>query len=384
VKILIISQRFRPLIGGAETVLGELAAQLVRLGHAVTLLTARWDRAWPAEERVDGVHIVRLPLPRLRMWGTWVYMRALRGWLARQGGAFDVWYVSMLKHSAWIAVGAARDHGVPVVLRTEGGGPTGDAAWQCRALGGKLIRRRCRRALRLVIPSAAMRTELEAAGYAPARVVYIANGVRVPREDEPAERTRWRRRLGLEPDARTAVFVGRISPEKGVADLTAAWPRVAATAADAQLILVGGGPAADELRAATAGDRSILWVGPIQEPQRYLRAADLFVLPSHEEGMSVALLEAMALALPIVASDIPGNRLLVEHGRHGLLVAVGDPERLAGAVLQQWRDPERAAAMAQAARRRVQQEFSIERMAERHLELFESLRGKVPARGEAI
>ena len=89
--------------------------------------------------------------------------------------------------------------------------------------------------------------------------------------------------------------------------------------------------------------------------------------------MSLALLEAMAAGLAIVASDIPGNRLLLDEGRHALLVPVRASEPLAAAILRLLDDPALAARLGAAARCRAEQEFSLARCADRHLELFANL-----------
>jgi glycosyltransferase involved in cell wall biosynthesis len=298
----------------------------------------------------------------------------------------------MLKHSAWAGVGAAQASGIPVVLRPEGSGLTGDIAWQRQALGGRWIARRCRAAAAFVALSPHIRAELEQAGYPADRIWDIANGVPIP--DLPAdfgqdasgrragsipvvspdcERDAARQKLGINASGPIVLFIGRLSPEKGLFDLLAAWDRVCAELPAAALVIVGDGPQAAELRQLAAKQASIHLAGATDQPQRYLRAADLFVLPSHEEGMSVALLEAMAAGVPAVACDIPGNRGLIESGRHGLLVPPRRPTQIAQAILAQLQARSVAGAMARAARERVAEEFSIGRMARRHLELFESL-----------
>lgn len=375
-RILLVTQRFRPLIGGAESVLGELARELVRQGHEVTVLTARSEPNWAAEERVDDVEIVRLPFRQIRLWGTWRFMRAMKRWLIEHARQFDVWYVSMLKHCAWTAVGSSWRCRVPVVLRPEGSGPTGDIAWQEHALGGKLIRGRCRRAAALVALSPHIRAELEQAEMPADRIREIPNGVPIPPPVDEIDRGAWRQRLRLKVSVPAAVFIGRLSPEKGLSDLIGAWKRVTADLPDAQLVIVGSGPQEQELRGLAADQPKILWAGATQQPQRYLNAADLFVLPSHEEGMSISLLEAMAAALPIVATDIPGNRGLIESGRHGLLVPPKRPDQLAKSILLQLQAKTLAAGMGRAARQRVEEEYSIALMAQRHIELFESLTHK--------
>lgn len=375
-RILLVTQRFRPLIGGAETLLGELAREFVRQGHEVTVLTARWEPNWSIDERVDDVEIVRLPFRQIRFWGTWRFMRALKRWLTEHARQFDVWYVSMLKHCAWVAVGASWRFGVPVVLRAEGSGPTGDIAWQAHALGGKLIRGRCRRAAALVANSPHVRTEFENAAMPTERIREIPNCVPVPPLVDEIDRGAWRQRLGLNVTAPVAVFTGRLSPEKGLPDLIGAWKRVQAELPDAQLVIVGSGPQEQALHELAADQPKIIWAGATQQPQRYLNAAGLFVLPSYEEGMSISLLEAMAAALPIVATDIPGNRALIESGRHGLLVPPKRPDQLAKSILLQLQAKTLAAGMGRAARQRVEEEFSITLMARRHVELFQSITQK--------
>jgi glycosyltransferase involved in cell wall biosynthesis len=113
--------------------------------------------------------------------------------------------------------------------------------------------------------------------------------------------------------------------------------------------------------------------GALPDATAALRDADLFVLPSREEGMSIALLEAMALGVPLVASSIPGNRRLISDFKHGRLAPPDDPDNLARVIAEQWADFDRAVHMGRAARSRVQEEFSIRSVARQHLELFQSL-----------
>ncbi len=91
--------------------------------------------------------------------------------------------------------------------------------------------------------------------------------------------------------------------------------------------------------------------GALEDVEGRLREADLFVLPSREEGMSIALLEAMALGMPLVASSIPGNRRLVADFKHGRLARVDDSEMLTRTILDQWSGLDRAIHMGRAARR---------------------------------
>jgi glycosyltransferase involved in cell wall biosynthesis len=122
----------------------------------------------------------------------------------------------------------------------------------------------------------------------------------------------------------------------------------------------------------------VVLAGVFDNVDELLTAADLFVLPSLEEGMSLAMLEAMAVGLPVVATDIPGNQGLVTHRKHGLLVPTQDAASLSAAIEQLLDDRQLAARLADAARGHVQEHFSLAGMVDRHLELFEDLVGAGP------
>ena len=357
-KIALVTRRYPPLIGGAEKVLSYLAPALAAEGADVTVVTSRVLGATPGPP-ASAVPVVRLPTSPLRFVGTTLYMRALRRWLLRERP--DLIYVSMLKHDAYVGVGVGERLGIPVVLRPEGAGATGDLAWQRWGRFGGRIGIRCKRASAVVAISPAIRAELLAAGYDPERVHDLPNGVPVPE-------TPW-----TPSDARHAAFVGRLAPEKGLDILLDAWSLVRQTHPEARLSLIGEGPERPSLEARIGRlglDDVVDLAGAVADPSRLLNAMDLFVLPSREEGMSIALLEAMALGLPVVATDIPGNRGLIVPGEHGRLVPPDDPGALAGAIRDRWAEPEAAMRMAAEARRRVVEHFSIAAVARRHLDLF--------------
>ena len=201
------------------------------------------------------------------------------------------------------------------------------------------------------------------------RIVAIPNGVPVPD-------VAWQRR----PDWRAApraAFVGRLAPEKGLDVLVSAWPLVRARYPEARLTLIGEGPQRPALEEMVKNlgmglgpGQAVDISGAVPEPSKLLRGADLFILPSREEGMSISLLEAMALGIPLVASSIAGNRRLVSDFKHGRLAPPDDPQALANVIVDQWDNFDRAFHMSRAARSRVKQEFSIHAIARKHLALF--------------
>ena len=105
---------------------------------------------------------------------------------------------------------------------------------------------------------------------------------------------------------------------------------------------------------------------------RFRLALELFVLPSRSEGMSNALLEAMAVGLPIVATDVGGNREVLADGEAGILVEP-DPDAIAGGIDSLLDDPDRACDLARAARRRVETEYTLSRMVSGYHDFYEAL-----------
>src|SRR5690242_18548753 len=120
-KLVLITRRYPPLIGGAEKVLSYLAPALAAKGAEVTVLTSRLGVEGPEVEEIPtpkgSLRVVRLATSPARFVGTWLYMRNLRRWL--DSNPIDLAYVSMLKHDAFVTVDVGRRRGFPVVLRPE-------------------------------------------------------------------------------------------------------------------------------------------------------------------------------------------------------------------------------------------------------------------------
>lgn len=385
--MVLITRGFWPLVGGAEFVAARLAAAFHDRGVGTTVLTARWHAQWPEVIEHHGVQVVRLEHPRLRFYGTWRYMRAIGRWLRENRARFDLAYVSMLKHDAYAVVTAARRLGFPVVLRAEGAGVTGDCFWQLEATCGARIKRRCLLADAFVAPSPAIERELIAAGYARDRIHYLPNGVILPEANNLASRQRSRVALGdadpalkIGQDIPLAVYTGRLHEMKGLEYLIRAWPHVLKRVPRARLWLVGEGPdraRLSELIEALGLQGMVHLAGPFDDVEDCLRAANVFVLPSLEEGMSIALLEAMAMGLPVVATAIAANEVLIADNICGRLVPKGDHVALAQAVVELFVAPATAARLGEEARRRVETGYSLDRTVDAHLELFQRL---VPAK----
>ncbi len=174
----------------------------------------------------------------------------------------------------------------------------------------------------------------------------------------------------------TVVTVGHLSPEKGHRVLVEGWPTVLARVPGARLWIAGAGPERGELetlvqRLSLAA--SVRLLGFCEDVGDLLAGADVFVMPSLEEGLGTAVLEAMAMGLPVVASRTGGLPEVVGDGITGVLVPPGEPLPLADAVVRLLQDREASARMGAAGRRRAAAQFSAEGMATGYLGLYREL-----------
>ncbi|HEU4669274.1 MAG TPA: glycosyltransferase [Dyella sp.] len=223
----------------------------------------------------------------------------------------------------------------------------------------------------------AARRDAVARGLVPeSRTVVIPNGIRVERfaaAGEPARRA-LRESLGVAPGTRLVGTVGRLNWAKDQDGLIRAFARVHATRPDTALVLVGSGELRGDLedRARLEGvAAAVHFLGDRSDVVQLLQGLDLFVLSSVSEGYSMALLEAAASALPIVATDVGGNAEIVRHGETGMLVPSSDPAALAvtlGALLDA---PAMAAELGRAARVWVLEHGSLDTMAARYARLYQ-------------
>jgi len=208
------------------------------------------------------------------------------------------------------------------------------------------------------------------------RVRVIHNCVDVARIDQHAGLTRAsaKVRLGIPLDQPVVGAVGRLVPQKAPLTFVQAARQVAAAAPGTLFVWVGSGPLqATVADLARAEGIPLRLLGHREDVWDCLRAFDVFVLASRYEGLSFSLLEAMALRLPVVVTDVVGTRDVVDDQVSGLVVPADVPAALADAILSLLRDPPRADRLAHAGRKKVVAQFSVERMLDSHQALYEEL-----------
>ncbi len=378
VAVLMLSPQFRPLVGGYERAAERLSAALAETGLRVVVITERRDRAWPATEFIEGYAVRRLSCwyrPHLHLITS---LFSFACFLLRHGRAFDVWHVHQYGYHAALAVALGKLLRRPVVLKLTSSTVMGIGEAMGDGLGGRTLGYPHRRVSACLAVSEETRAEAIRFGIPAERIHLVANGVdgRQFRPASPEDRIAARGELGLNCD-RLVLYVGRLSLEKNPRGLLDAWGCVDTAARQGALLaLVGDGPDADQVHArAQAPDLagSVHLAGVRSDVATWYRAADFYVLPSHFEGLSNTMIEALASGLPVISTRISGSLVLLESPAAGVVVDVGDVQQLSGALESLLRDASMRARLGENARRRFESRFSLEAIAKKIVALYEGL-----------
>jgi glycosyltransferase involved in cell wall biosynthesis len=371
--------------GGMQRQALDLAERLARRGAnvhvfsycAIPGLVPRLPRGVPLLERHGRLRIWRIP--HVKGWGYEAAMQffeiAVAFALFPRASSLDAIYAVQWTggvHGARLAALL----GLPLFVKFTGGGAFGDVAALERVPGGRAATALLARADRIVCISPEIEEEARGLGFEPARFLRIPNGVDVERfaRATPAELPG--------PEGERLLFVGALRREKRLPELLRAFARVAAARPRARLFIAGDGSerasAEAMARELNLGEK-VTFLGDRRDVPELLAAADAFVLTSESEGLSNAILEALAAGLPIVASDIPGNRHLLTNEREALLVP--HDGALAAAIERVLADRALAERLGRAARARAG-EYAFERVVALYEGAFDA--ASRPAPGSAV
>ncbi len=373
-RVLMVSASFHPAVGGAEKQALELSIALRRRGSDVRVLTRRRP-GLPRLEEVRGVPVERLWCSGAGPLDSLTFLLSLSWRLLRGASGYDVVHVHLAGSPALPAAAAGRLLGKRVLIKLGGGKGIGELAASAQTLGGRL--KLCLLAW-LQPQFVAVTGELagEAERYlGTVSVRFQPNGVDINRY-RPAraqDKAALRQALGW-PAGLCFLYVGRFSAEKRLDAFIDAWRAVEGRAkTGACLVLVGEGPESQRVKdaAARAPSGRVLVRPAMEDIERAYAAADVFVLPSVSEGLSNALLEAMASGLAVLASRVGGASEAVVEGVTGFLFEPLDEEALKAHLNKLLHHPALSEKMGQASRRRALERFSIEAVAEAYEGFYE-------------
>ena len=353
-------------VGGAERAMVALATGLDRRRWVPTVIALDGEAALAGPLRAAGIAVECLGVDRRRPGRA---VRSLAGALRRASPRL---VQSFLFHANVAARLAAPLAGRPWVVG-----------------GLRVAERRRRRHLALdrltgalstgsvCVSEGVRRFSRDVGRLDPDRLVVIPNGV------DPAPfdlaRAADRASFGVPAGAFLTLYVGRLDPQKGLGFLLGAASKVTEVRPDWHLALVGDGPDSDALRSRSGDDPNlggrVHWLGRRDDVPALLRAADVLVLPSLWEGMPNVVLEAMAARLAVVGTAVEGTEELIIPDRTGWLVPPADSGALAVALLEAAADPSRLRRFGEAARDRVEAEFTPGRVVEAYERLWAGVLG---------
>jgi glycosyltransferase involved in cell wall biosynthesis len=216
----------------------------------------------------------------------------------------------------------------------------------------------------------------------PDKVVMIPNAMDIPDLETEAnlrtQRDRLREELSLPEDGVLAVTSARLDREKGHTYLLQAIPEVLCLYPDTVFVICGDGYLRADLekQAIDQGIQdNVRFLGVRHDMLALLRAADIFVMPSLAEGLSLAMLEAMVAQLPLVVTEVQGSIDVIESGINGILVPAADSGALAQALCSLLAQPEKWEPLGEAARQTVLDEYTIDQVSQQYETLFFAERG---------
>jgi len=374
---------YRLDVGGMENGIVNLlnAMPMTRYRHAIICLTEYTDfRFRIRRSDVDCYALHKRPGKDLAVyWRLWRLLRRLRPQI-----------VHTRNLPALLALPVAALAGVPIRVHGEHGREITDIDGM--RLKYKLLRRTLRPLAQRYI---ALSRDLEGwlhsgIGISDGKLVRIYNGVDIERFRPADGRRAPLPRAGFAGNDDIVIgTVGRMQTVKDQLTLTRAFLRLLELAPDQKarlrLVLVGDGPLQAHCReiVAASGAQSLCWfAGTRHDVVDVLQGYDIFVLPSLAEGISNTVLEAMATALPVVATRVGGNPELVADGTTGIMVPASDPEAMAHALLAYVRDPNMRRRHGLAGRARIEREFALHAMVSGYLGVYdELLRARPSVRG---
>jgi glycosyltransferase involved in cell wall biosynthesis len=385
--VMLVSGNVRPVSG--DWPVGGAARQAVKLSRALRVrgvdthvVTHRPRLRFPRREVVDDVPVRYvdslywlLRSRGLRRLEAMSRIGALVAYLARHRQEYDVIHVHTgATVTALGGVLAGRWLNRPTIVKITNSGKLNDFHRLRHEMGlpaAKRLAGLLRSASRVVTLNEEAAHEMVAEGFHPTQIVHIPNGVEVDRIPS---------RSDYKCDAcPSIVYVGRLHPYKGLDVLLESLAHLSQDHTW-DLTLVGSGSAHDALAQqvnALGLKGRVTFTGEVSDVLPYLQRADVFVLPSRAEGISNAMLEAMAAGLPCVAADNAGNRRVVRHGETGLIFPLGDAEALASTLASLLADVRQRERLGRAARRFVDMHFSLARVAEAYMALYHELAGGV-------
>lgn len=382
VRVCQIISSFHPVVGGAERATKTLCEACLARGLDVIVVTRRYPGLPPFEE-IAGIPVYRLGHPSRSKLGSLTFAAHTVWSLATRFRNYRVVHAQNIDVPLLVGFVCKLLLGCFVVATIHGGGELAEK--KETRLGRLRVKLLALLADTVTALNEPMQRQLLDGGVPPSRIRIVPNSIDTTRFRPPddSERCHARAELGIDASERVVLYVGRLIELKRVDLLLHAWSRLTGTEADlGTLLIVGDGPARASLEQTAADldlqDR-VRFEGTVRDVVPYLHAADAFVLPSQKEGLSVALLEAMATGLPVIVTAVPGNESVVSHLENGLVVPVDDLQALVECLELSLQTPALRRKLGSKARETICATYSLETIVTKYQTLYEAaMNGRHP------
>lgn len=374
VNVIFTIRYFYPFVGGTERQALALASTLLKKGVSVTIVTSRFERQWPRCDSINGVTVKRLYSPRIKVVGAFVFLACLVVYIIQHRKQFSLIHTFQIGYTSSVSILLGMLLKKPSVLKLASSGWGGDIRRAKKTLSGKVFLYMAKKASRIIMVSKTVERELLAEGVNNARLSYIVNGVDLVHFKPCEEKKQLRNALGI-PDKKTVIYTGRLAPEKGVDFLIRSFLKVE-TSIGCQLIIIAEGPEMKNVMRLLNNcnaKESILLLQGVNVVANYLNAADLFILPSHFEGLSNSLLEAMACGLPVISTRVGGSIDIIEDGTNGLLVDCNSEQQLTQAIVYVLNNFLLATNLGTHARKTIEAHHDLNIITDKYVALYKNL-----------
>ena len=380
--VIMLVNTFPPVpAGGAERQAERLAEYMASVGLSVGVIT-RAAPALPRHEVRDGYWIERIPEPGIGKIKTVTFMLGVLLSLFRRRKQYDILHAHLAFAPALVGAMLARLLGKRAIVKFGTSGTHGEIAISQRKLRGRVRLALLRRWTDMsIVLDKGMEQELIAAGFPAERVLRMDNGI----DEKPfSDLPRVVAKQDLKVEGRTVIlYTGRLIALKMLPTLLQALYQAVQSCPQLYLLIVGQGPerTALEQQVRQLGlSNHVNFVGNVQNVRPYLAAADIFVLPSSTEGISNALLEAMAAGLACIASAVGGLPEMLDDGACGILVEPGNVEQLSETLIRLTQDPLEIKRLGNAAHERILTRYSFSVVGDEYQKLYARLLQNTPSR----
>ncbi len=381
VSFYLISDSYPPVLGGSEVEAQRISVGMIARGHQVKVLCAGGPPMPELRHWVDpeGVPVEILTRNSRGRWKDVVFAVEVAWRLWRDRNRYELVYFLMQGLHLATGLWVARLLGKPIVMKFGGSGVI--PLMRASRVGKWELDWMKQWASRLMVLNEGMVREAVEDGFRREQLYWMPNptDVTVFAPAEAGELSRLRAERELDGGVPVFLYVGRLAAEKGLKWLVEGFARAWKAEPRAVLVLLGDGPLRGELqelaRSLGMGPETVRMPGRVRpvEVALWLKVADVFALTSPSEGFSCALAEAMSCGLASVVSDIEANSQLVQDGVEGRLVPVGDVGRIGEAFSELMRSGELRREMGQAARRRIVENYSLDKVVARYEDLFSEI-----------